>query len=298
MRPSDSAASDTFYIFPYHRSKKEKPALVSKTYPGVVKLAYERPTDLSQVKMLMSIESDSAGHADIPYLVNPTSDTITININASLASTFYLQMKSDTNTFIYTYKPKSIDSLFKIIGVSYSENRIELKSPQIIQSINQNKFYLVKDSTKYAVDSISFSSSRIQIYFPSDKKIKLYAETGAIQDINGEKNVADSFVLIPSKEELSTFNLTITEATNVRHIIQLLRDDKLINQQVFRDQFVFSYSNLKTGKYRLRIISDLNENDIWDTGDFINGISPEPIYLSESLELRPNWDKDLVIKDL
>jgi len=35
----------------------------------------------------------------------------------------------------------------------------------------------------------------------------------------------------------------------------------------------------------------LNENDKWDTGNFLKKIIPEPVYYyPKQLEVRPNWD--------
>jgi len=45
------------------------------------------------------------------------------------------------------------------------------------------------------------------------------------------------------------------------------------------------------GKYLIRVIYDRNENRIWDTGNYLEGLKPEEIiYFSEVLDVRPNWD--------
>jgi len=43
--------------------------------------------------------------------------------------------------------------------------------------------------------------------------------------------------------------------------------------------------------YTFRLIEDLNKNDIWDTGNYLKKIKPEPVYYFPSeLEVRSNWD--------
>jgi len=43
-------------------------------------------------------------------------------------------------------------------------------------------------------------------------------------------------------------------------------------------------------KYFIRIIEDANENNKWDTGDFLKRISPEKTYhYKKELIVRANW---------
>ena len=44
-----------------------------------------------------------------------------------------------------------------------------------------------------------------------------------------------------------------------------------------------------------QIIYDLNNNQIWDTGDIFNYKKPEYIKLFNAIEIRNNWDKELII---
>jgi hypothetical protein len=57
-------------------------------------------------------------------------------------------------------------------------------------------------------------------------------------------------------------------------------------------------NSLSQGSYYVRIITDINENNYWDSGNPITNQSPEPIYISETFELRNNWDKELIINHL
>ena len=42
---------------------------------------------------------------------------------------------------------------------------------------------------------------------------------------------------------------------------------------------------------RKEIIEDLNKNDIWDTGNYLNKVQPEKVYYSNfELDVRANWD--------
>ena len=53
----------------------------------------------------------------------------------------------------------------------------------------------------------------------------------------------------------------------------------------------YSFKLLNPGKYFLRLIKDNNNNDKWDTGNYLKKIQPEEvIYYPFELELRANWD--------
>ena len=53
----------------------------------------------------------------------------------------------------------------------------------------------------------------------------------------------------------------------------------------------YSFKLLNPGKYFLRLIKDNNNNDKWDTGNYLKKIQPEEvIYYPFELELRANLD--------
>ena len=56
-----------------------------------------------------------------------------------------------------------------------------------------------------------------------------------------------------------------------------------------------NFNNIISGTYKVEIITDHNHNNIWDTGDFFDKKSPEIIQISNDIEIRQNWDKELII---
>jgi hypothetical protein len=52
---------------------------------------------------------------------------------------------------------------------------------------------------------------------------------------------------------------------------------------------------LNTGNYKVRLIFDENDNQKWDSGNYLKKIQPEKvIYLDEEIELRENWEVNQV----
>jgi hypothetical protein len=51
-----------------------------------------------------------------------------------------------------------------------------------------------------------------------------------------------------------------------------------------------SFSYLRPGKYRIKVVYDFNRNGIWDTGNYLKKRQPEYTgYFSKELDLRANW---------
>lgn len=50
----------------------------------------------------------------------------------------------------------------------------------------------------------------------------------------------------------------------------------------------------KPGEYELRILSDRNQNGVWDSGNYRTKQQPEiVIQLAKRLAVRPNWDNEV-----
>ncbi len=75
-------------------------------------------------------------------------------------------------------------------------------------------------------------------------------------------------------------------------ILELLKDGKVVRSyNKPNEDSNYSFKLLDPGKYFLRLIKDKNNNDKWDTGNYLEKIQPEEvIYFPFELELRANWD--------
>ncbi len=73
-------------------------------------------------------------------------------------------------------------------------------------------------------------------------------------------------------------------------IIQLIdKSGKVVAEK--KNQKNYQFTNIKPGEYRMRIISDLNNNGQWDPGNVKLRIPPEPVmFYPDALLLRANWE--------
>ena len=67
---------------------------------------------------------------------------------------------------------------------------------------------------------------------------------------------------------------------------EVIKEIKNVNQNS-----TYNFELIKPGKYLFRLIEDINKNNIWDTGNYLKKIKPEPVYyFPNELEVRANWD--------
>ena len=76
----------------------------------------------------------------------------------------------------------------------------------------------------------------------------------------------------------------------------VLANDEIVNGVSERGGYPVSKKRVKhwclrISKYSDRLLEDLNKNNIWDTGNYLQRVKPEPVYYFPSeLEVRANWD--------
>jgi hypothetical protein len=77
----------------------------------------------------------------------------------------------------------------------------------------------------------------------------------------------------------------------VNHIVQLLSGDMVFLEKQVKSEERITFNYLAPGKYKLKVIFDLNDNGFWDTGDYIYKIQPEEVlFFPAEINIRANWD--------
>lgn len=83
-------------------------------------------------------------------------------------------------------------------------------------------------------------------------------------------------------------------------VVQLMKDNKVAIQEIFKNEPDFILKNISTGEYILRVFRDENDNGYWDTGNFTEKKQAETMYYyPEKITIRENWDLELdwIIKE-
>ncbi len=74
-------------------------------------------------------------------------------------------------------------------------------------------------------------------------------------------------------------------------------ENNLLKTEYLKKDTVLTYGNIVSGNYHLVLIYDENENNVWDTGNYLKNKQPERIlYYPDDIIIKPNWDNSIDIK--
>ena len=144
--------------------------------------------------------------------------------------------------------------------------------------------------------SLNDNLDEIDIKFevsPSDN-YSIFILPNAIKDIKGVTNDTLQFNLVSQAlEDYGNIYLDVVRNSQSKFILHLLNSNGDIIREYdnVNQNSTFNFDFIRPGKYTFRLIEDLNNNNLWDTGNYLKRVKPEPVYyfLSE-LEVRANWD--------
>ncbi len=195
---------------------------------------------------------------------------------------------TDTTLLISTNIKSSFDLNQNVI--------IELPRPLINYQLDSILFY--EDSVLIAVESIKVigvTKLELTYNFMENKEYELFVPPGTFEDVFGLKNDTIYSKFKTKKEaDYGIINLTVTPSFSENYIIQLFQKEKLIQETYLKDSAEVQYKYLLPGDYGLKLIIDKNNNQKWNTGNYIEGLQPEKvIYYEKDIKIRANWDNDI-----
>ena len=94
-------------------------------------------------------------------------------------------------------------------------------------------------------------------------------------------------------EDYGNIFLDVIRNTQSKFILHLINSNgDIVREYDNVDQnTTYNFEYIRPGEYSFRLIEDLNKNNIWDTGNYLQRVKPEPVYYFPSeLEVRANWD--------
>ena len=265
-----------------------------------------------------------------------------IEIESSLPDSvqYTFTKESEKDTLVFWLSRNSFDSLnfnliekdtTKLVTVKFDRARDTLIDSLSISPKTANVIHLretfklssniplikIRDSLITIIDidslivpfttSISDNLDEVDIEFevsPSDSyRVSILPE--AIKDIRGVINDTLEYnVVSQSLEDYGNVYLDVIRNNESKFILQMIDNNGDIIREFknVTQNSTYNFDNIRPGKYRFRLIEDSNNNDIWDTGNYLRKIKPEPVYyFLNELEVRANWDLnetfDLNIKE-
>ena len=277
----------------------DKPHFINSEKIG---FGYYGKLDLKKIE-INSVIPDSI---DYTYTKEVMSDTIYLWLsNNSFDSLNFNLIEKDTtklSTIKFDRKRDTlIDSLnvsAKTVNVIHLKESFKLSSNIPIKKI-EDSLISVRDIDSILVpfvSSVNDNLDEIDIKFevsPSDN-YRILILPNAIKDIKGVTNDTLQFNLTSqSLEDYGNIFLDVIRNTQSKFILHLINSNgDIVREYDNVDQnTTYNFEYIRPGEYSFRLIEDLNKNNIWDTGNYLQRVKPEPVYYFPSeLEVRANWD--------
>jgi len=238
---------------------------------------------------------------------------------------YFTNLKSDTGNiqFFVKHNGKIIDSVFTKITQQKLPtpffDTIQYKNIKILQS---NPVFLVSDfisvsnidtSKIYITDT---SENKIPFTVLQDEDLKTYQLKGnfspqaytifildsCIQDLAGNFNAAQKISLLVDEDKKGgNLLINIKLDTIYPDLIFLFKDNqgKILKKEILSNSqaFKINIGLIQAGEYKVEIIRDDNQNEIWNSGSFSTKTLPEKIYKhATSILIKENWDSEETIQ--
>jgi len=246
--------------------------------------------------------------SDVPksfeYLITKNRETDTLNYWFKGIKTDSLKFEYPINDTIKTelvnFKNPIKDSLVinqMTIGSIDLTEKFKLSSNLPIISSDSSLVKIRKKDSTLVSSKISIDENydRIEIDFkliPNDT-YNIQLLPNALKDFWGNTHDTLNYRVSTKKiEDYGNIFIQLLYEESYEFILELLKDGKVVRSyNKPNEDSNYSFKLLDPGKYFLRLIKDKNNNDKWDTGNYLEKIQPEEvIYFPFELELRANWD--------
>ncbi len=136
-------------------------------------------------------------------------------------------------------------------------------------------------------------------HWEQGKVFKLSFADSSFVDISGKNSPAIEIVLnITNQEDYGEVIIQIDSLKAEKSYFTELLGPKgtIVSRETIagKTTATYKYNNLLPGSYKLKIIQDENQNNEWDTGNYLQSIQPEPIiYFPENIDVRAKWENEV-----
>lgn len=231
-----------------------------------------------------------------------SSDTILTNILVldSLGQELNLEQKIYFQSSINkkTNKPEELRIKSKI------KPNLKLKTPiqyhlefeYPITALDTTLIQIIGDTTyieqySYQWEDPSHTSLLINTNPIAQREIKLSIPAGSITNYKSDSN--STYTLINTLYPQTIYGLIDGYILNdsINHIVELVSEKDLEVVDFQYTMSKFNFNKIIPGNYYLRIIDDINNNNRWDTGNFLMNTIPEPIKIYPAiLKIKENFE--------
>jgi len=294
---NDSTPKIIGHLIPYFVSVPGNLKVINATYIDDYSVSVkfnQAVNDLSKIKYSLTNELNKKENPLIPTLSSDSfiiihpfvqNDSINLNIFSDTLQTFLIEQPKKRK--IKELKIEPVQVLVRSFDPIFFKTNIPVKSFGS-QKINVNGmdsgFIITKiNAYKFKVEG-KFKEQNLFIFNP-----------GAITDINGLDNKPDTFdqIRIASPEQTGNYEFTVKDTLtkykgNV--IVKIFNDniEYIVKTKILQSN---TLTGLLPGNYTMEVWYDLDNDEVWDQGDYSKSENPETIRQFKDLVLiKANWD--------
>ncbi|MDH1601181.1 Ig-like domain-containing protein [Empedobacter sp. GD03739] len=237
----------------------------------------------------------------INFWFNPKVDTI---VGRSAKLNFKVQHKDQIDEVSALYSKSNTERKLEFKALNDQKLapnkpfKIQANAP--IKSLDLSKIYVFKDTVsipfKVSIDTVNAQNLNFAFEKNLDEKFEVNIYPNALTDVLGEKNDTLAYpIKMGTRGDFGHLKLTLQNTPSKPFILQFLKTDKdfTVIEEIYNpaNKNYFEFNFIEPGEYLFRLLVDENENGKWDTGDYLSGKQPEPIYLyPEPIKIRAMWD--------
>lgn len=237
----------------------------------------------------------------INFWFNPKVDTI---VGRSAKLNFKVQHKDQIDEVSALYSKSNTERKLEFKAINDQKLapnkpfKIQANAP--IKSLDLSKIYVFKDTLsipfKVSIDTVNAQNLNFAFEKNLDEKFEVNIYPNALTDVLGEKNDTLAYpIKMGTRGDFGHLKLTLQNTPSKPFILQFLKTDKdfTVIEEIYNpaNKNYFEFNFIEPGEYLFRLLVDENENGKWDTGDYLSGKQPEPIYLyPEPIKIRAMWD--------
>jgi uncharacterized protein (DUF2141 family) len=258
-----------------------------------IRLLGEQPSDF-KYQIWKEKDADSLNYWFKPAIEKDSTLFVFGNQKSLDTVMFYPKELALADSLKITNEPKS--------SIYYSEP-IKISANIPLVEFEKDKMALMNTKDSIFVDfsaQLNTYLNQLEIQFEKEeeKKYELQVLPGGITSFFDEVN--DTLNIKVSTKKYSEYGNLVITLQNIKDypiIVQLVTDKNEVKYEQFSENAqVFQFDYVNPAEYFIRVIYDENNNQEWDTGDYLKQIQPEAIdYVIEKIKIRPNWDDSYVI---
>ncbi|MEN2434538.1 Ig-like domain-containing domain [Weeksellaceae bacterium A-14] len=221
-------------------------------------------------------------------------DNQSVNIKVS-----YIADTLKGNTSVYYKAPEKND--FEISnavgGLLPPNSELVIQSNRPLQNFQPDKWSLKVDSTNIQtfhalIDPADSTRIRVKSEFLPGKKYELTVPKETISSLFEKLPKSYQFNFdIDKAQNYGKLTLNLKNVPQAEFWVQLMSEDDKVKYSVKTSKKDIVFSELKPGRYYVRILVDNNGNGVWDPADFKNNRQAEDVYIFDKIiEIRQMWE--------